>query len=168
MAGIRFFFSCEVAMNRCARFLLLAGFFALAPLAAQAKDAMSGLGVVMGDTTGVTFKSYLSRHWAFDVAAGLASGYDVWPGISTHADAMWTDEMVKVPEGALLFYFGGGVFWAQDTYTRVETGLRGLTGAEYFFHQSPWAVYVELAPTLVMTHSPGLHLHGALGARYYF
>ncbi|NTV52458.1 MAG: hypothetical protein HGA76_05545 [Candidatus Firestonebacteria bacterium] len=123
---------------------------------------------MMGDTTGVSFKYYINRHMAFDLAAGLASGYDVFPGISTHADIMWTDEMVKVPEGALLFYFGGGAFWAQDTFSRVETGFRALTGAEYFFHNSKWGAFVELAPTLIVTHSPGINLHGAIGARYYF
>jgi hypothetical protein len=155
-------------MKRKLAWFIVASVLVFSPLAAQAKEVVSGLGAVFGDTTGVTYKCYLNRHMAFDVAAGLASGYNVFPGISTNADLMWTDEMVKVPEGALLFYFGGGGFWAQDTYSNVETGLRALTGAEYFFHKSRWAAYVELAPTMVLTYSTGLSLHAAIGARYYF
>jgi hypothetical protein len=148
------------------------GFFAALlmslPLASQAADRVTGLGVILGDTLGFSLKSYITKYLAFDLAAGLASGYSVFPGISTHADLMWTDEMVKVREGALLFYFGGGAFWAQSSTSTIETGLRGLTGAEYFFHQSKYAVFAELAPTVVLTHAPGVSLHGAIGARYYF
>ncbi len=150
--------------------LFLVVMLSVLPLAAQAgqEDHLMGIGVIMGDTTGFTLKSYINKYMAFDVAAGLASGYSVFPGISTHADLVWTDEMVRVPEGALLFYFGGGAFWAQSSTSRVETGVRGLTGAEYFFHRSKFAVFVELAPTVTLTNSPGVNLHGALGGRYYF
>jgi hypothetical protein len=155
-------------MKRKLILLALATLFVLAPLTAQAKEMVSGLGVIMGDTTGVSFKCYVNRHIAFDMAAGLASGYAVFPGISTHGDLVWTDEMVKVPEGALLFYFGGGAFWAQDSFANAETGVRALTGAEYFFHKSRWAAFAELSPTVIMMHDAGFSLHGAVGARYYF
>jgi hypothetical protein len=148
-------------------YLLVLSFASLAP-AALAKNEVSGIGLMIGDTTGFTFKSYIKKNLAFDVAVGLASGYGVFPGFSTQADVMWTKEMVKVEAGALLFYFGGGAFWAQNTTTNVETGIRGLTGAEYFFHKSKWAAFAELAPTFTATYRPGVYLHGAIGARYYF
>lgn len=148
--------------------ICLAWLSALAYASGGSESGLTGVGVILGDTTGFSFKHYILKDLAFDFAAGVPLGYSV-NGFSTHATLMWTDEMVKVRKGALLFYFGGGACWAQGSaFSDAEVGLRTATGAEYFFSHSHFAVFAELAPTFIFTHDPGFSLHAGVGGRYYF
>jgi len=131
-------------------------------------DAL-GLGLIIGDTTGISMKYYLHRHLALDAALGAPWGYAVGPGVALHGDVMYTAEMVKVRKGKLFFHLGGGVGMAFGSAPDdFEMGLRFTTGAEYFFHQSPFSVFGELVPVLIFVSPGGMRLHAAFGGRYYF
>jgi len=134
-----------------------------------AAGELTGLGIILGDTTGISFKQYFERHMAFDLALGAPYGYNVYPGVSVHGDVMWTDEMAKMERGALLFHVGGGLALAQGGGSdNFEIGVRFTTGVEYFIPRSKFAIFGELVPTFILAHDPGARLHAAVGGRYYF
>jgi hypothetical protein len=138
-------------------------------LSSSAQAGPAGLGLILGDTTGVSFKYYMSKHTAFDLALGSPLGYYVYPGISVHGDLMWTDMVTPVEEGRWMYYLGGGLGMASGQDMRNgEVDLRILTGMEYFFHRSKFAIFGELTPCVVFNYSPALSLHAALGGRFYF
>jgi hypothetical protein len=159
-------------MKRSLAVLLLSAALAaaLSGLACSAAAGdMTGLGLILGDTTGFSFKQFMDRHSAFDLAIGAPLGYNVYPGVSVHGDIMYEDEVTPLKRGALLFHLGGGLGLGVASYSStLELGLRLTAGMEYFFPRSKFAVFGELVPTFVLIHYPGARLNGALGIRFYF
>lgn len=150
--------------------ILVALSFALAGLVSPcpaAKGELNGVGIILGDTTGISYKHFMDRHTAFDVALGAPYGYNIYPGVSLHGDLMWTDKIPEVQQGVLLFHIGGGLGLGLGG-SEVEAVLRVTTGLEYFFPRTKFAVFGDLVPAFVLTHTPGARLNAAIGVRYYF
>jgi hypothetical protein len=128
----------------------------------------TGLGIIFGSVTGVSFKQYMDKHTAYDLALGMPYGYEIYSGVAMHGDIMWTDE-IDVSKGALLFHLGGGAAMAVGSGAETfELGLRFTTGLEYFFHRSKFAVFAEIVPTLMFISDLEGRLQGGLGGRFYF
>ncbi len=134
----------------------------------SAQAGPAGVGLILGDTVGVSFKYYFDKYGAFDLALGSAVGYRVYPGVSLHGDLMWTDLVTPVEAGRWLYHLGGGLGLASGRDLRSgEADLRFTAGMEYFFERSQFAVFGELVPCLVFSSLP-FSLHAAIGGRFYF
>jgi hypothetical protein len=150
----------------------------------QARDARAqgtekgvfGLGIILGEPTGISAKLYLSDNTAVDAAVG---GAFVGGGLHVHADFLLHPWVLENRDTFVLpAYVGVGVRLL-DHDRGVEgdfhIGARGVVGMLFDFKEIPIDAFVEVAAVLDVrlsdddTHGGlGLAINAGIGARYYF
>ena len=141
---------------------LSAAVFAEAPK----KAGPWGLGIVLGQPSGITVKWRMDKVQAVDACA--AWSFDANGGsIHLHADYLWHFyDVFSVPEGKLPLYAGvGAIFNASSS---PSLGGRVPLGMAYEFEKIPLEIFLEVAPVLTLIPGTGFNGNGGLGARYYF
>jgi len=143
-------------------FVLVALFF---PAAATAQDRGFGLGVILGEPTGISFKNWIGSNTALDFAVAWSFGDNA--AIHIHADYLFHNfHLFKVEKGRLLLYYGiGGRFKAEK---KSRVGVRIPVGVCYLFERDPLEIFFELAPILDLAPSTVFWGTGGIGIRYYF
>ncbi len=150
--------------------LLIGAILGLAPTVVQAQAGGNnggnlGLGVMLGEPTGISLKSWNNSRSAFDlgVAWSFAGSDD---DIYLHADYLLHSWIDDVDQGDLAFYYGiGGRMIFSDDPT---AGVRIPFGLNYVIQDAPVDVFVEVVPVLNLTPNTDFDGNGALGIRYYF
>lgn len=140
---------------------------------AQDSEKDLGIGVMVGEPTGLSLKSWINEENAFDV--GLAWSLGRYDAVNIHADYLWHnyDVFDDVEEGSFPLYYGvGGRIVFADDYpdpgdSNVVIGIRGPVGINYLFEESPIDLFLEVAPILNLTPDTNFDLDGALGIRLY-
>lgn len=145
-------------------FILLACFL-LAPSQATAQDeGQVGLGLMIGEPTGISFKYWTSNRNAID--AGLAWSLGQYDAIHIHADYLWHNFSTfgEVEEGELPLYYGigGRMAFAEND---AVIGVRVPVGISYIFEEAPLDLFLEVAPTINLAPSTDFDINGALGIR---
>lgn len=133
----------------------------------SAQKGNLGVGVILGQPTGISAKLWNGRTTAFDAAAAWAINQD-GGAMHLHADYLIHNfELLQVEEGMLPLYFGigGKVQLGPD----VGFGIRVPLGISYIFNDDlPLDTFLEIAPTLDLMPSTGFSIDGGIGVRYYF
>jgi len=144
------------------------------PAAAQSRW---GLGLILGEPTGISYKNWSGADRAIDAAVAWSfSGYD---SFQIHADYLfhnftWTrDTDIK---DVFPLYYGIGVRIKLGTTdngrlsrrTDARVGIRIPGGLSYWLEEAPIEFFVEIVPLLDLVPATDLDLNGAVGARYYF
>ncbi len=138
-----------------------------------------GVGIILGEPTGVCAKLYLQDDQAIQAALGLTF---VSGGFQAHADYVWHPWILEEREDFTLpAYIGPGVRLMQHSAGRdgdddFRVGARAVAGMLFDFKEIPLDVFVEVAGILEFRFGSddpdvagvGLALNGGLGARYYF
>jgi len=143
---------------------------------ARADDGF-GLGVILGEPTGISVKKWISHDNAIDAAA--AWSFSENDSFQIHADYLIHNfDVLKsaVPEGRLPVYFGiGGRIKLQnnDNLNRRNDhdallGVRIPFGISYLFAKAPVDVFAEIVPVLDLIPGTDFDINGAIGARFYF
>lgn len=132
---------------------------------AYAQRAGTGLGFILGEPTGISFKTWTGGTSAIDAA--LAWSFEGEDSFHFHIDWMRHDfGVVDVEKGAMPFYYGiGGRLKAEDD-TRV--GARGVFGFAYVFASAPFDIFLEVVPILDLVPDTEFNMNAALGTRYFF
>lgn len=154
--------------------LALTGVLTAGTAYAQKSDNGTGIGIMIGSPTGLSFKTYTSDTNAFDV--GLAWSLGRYDAVSIHADYLWHefDVFEDVENGQLPVYYGiGGRLIFADDYpdpgdSGAALGARIPVGINYLFDESPIGLFLEVAPIVNIIPSTDFDFDGAIGARYYF
>jgi hypothetical protein len=150
-------------------------------LAAQgsvAQDRGFGLGLIVGEPTGLSAKLWTSQVNAFDFGLGWSVGgdriakheesYDGSTRIHFHMDYLWHSfEAIHSSERFPLYYGVGGRINSGGGY-ETSVAIRGVFGIEWMPHNTPIDVFLELVPSLQLTSSTGFGMDAGLGARYFF
>ncbi len=140
--------------------LILAG---ARPSAAQ--DRGAGLGLILGEPTGVSLKVWTGRRTAIDAAA--AWSLDKSGSFHIHADYLIHDfNLLKTRTGRLPVYYGIGGRIRLEDKTRV--GVRFPIGMSYIFDRAPFDIFIELGPVFDVIPRTEVTLAGFLGFRFYF
>lgn len=145
-------------------FSLALTFMFTANLSAQDTDGGStGLGVMIGEPTGISLKSWTNNRNAFDL--GLAWSLSGKDAIHIHADYLW-HKWLDVQDGSLAFYYGvgGRAVFADDAFI----GLRIPFGLNYLAPEAPIGFFVEVAPIVDFLPDTDGDANGGIGVRYYF
>lgn len=149
---------------------LLCGLLAVAFLTLTGSPAMAqgrgfGIGVILGEPSGIALKEWVGPTTAFDGA--VAWSFRNEAAIHLHADYLIHKfGLLKVEEGSLPIYFGIGA--------RLKLGedaslaVRVPVGVDYLFAHDPLDIFLELVPMLVLTPSTEAQVSGGLGIRYFF
>jgi hypothetical protein len=178
----------------CATAALVAALFALSANAG-AREAPShpfGLGLVLGEPTGLTAKLYLSAPFALQLGLGWIDTFNDEDGLYVNVDFIWHPAVLtRQPAFTMPFYIGVGGrlyqhhwgdyyvdhVWYSEHDTRF--GARVPFGILMDFTQVPLDIYLELAVVidLVTFDEPPapyydrrgrVGLDGGIGVRYYF
>lgn len=146
--------------------------------ASMAQERKFGLGVILGEPTGISAKLWTSHDNAFDFGLGWSIGgdrigrydgnYNGGSRVHFHMDYLWHAwDAIHSEERFPLYYGIGG---------RVNTGagynssvaVRGVLGIAWIPRETPIDVFLELVPSLQLTSSTGFGIDAGLGARYFF
>jgi hypothetical protein len=134
-----------------------------------------GVGLILGEPTGVAAKLYLADDTAIAGAVGFAF---IDGGLHLHADYLlhpWVLEDADI--FVLPAYVGGGLRLLNEDRGGgndvFHLGLRGVGGMLFDFKEIPIDVFVEIAAVLDYAFTdedggPGIGLNAGVGARYYF
>jgi hypothetical protein len=128
-----------------------------------------GLGLVIGDPTGLSFKNWLSSNTAISGAAAIGFGWgrgDV--GLHLHLSHLWHNfSLIPVKQGALPLYLGVG---GRITINGFALGVRGCGGMAYHVQGVPLDIFLELGIVVdvIREGGPGPDADLGLGLRYYF
>ena len=142
--------------------LLVPCLFAAKPAAAV--DEV-GLGVRLGDPSGLSSKFWLGSNSAVDVAASWSlSGND---DFQIHSDYLMHDYgLFDVDEGMLGLYYGvGGRVLFRDVGDD-HVGVRVPVGLSYFFERRNVELFAEVAPIVDVVPDTDTDLQGAIGVHF--
>jgi hypothetical protein len=141
----------------------------IAIVAAAGPVGALGLGVILGEPTGLSFKQWIVGGNAIGGAA--AWSFEDESAFHVHVDYLYhrpgPAQIDAEDEGRLLWYFGiGGRLKAEEDDSRI--GVRVPLGVDYVFSGAPLDIFLEVAPLLDLAPGTDFRLHGGFGIRYYF
>jgi hypothetical protein len=150
----------------------------LAVPALHAQDRKFGLGVIVGEPTGLSAKLWTSPTNAFDFGLGWSVGgdriskydgsYNGGSRAHFHMDYLWHSfDAITSTERFPLYYGIGGRINTGAGYNS-SAAVRGVLGLEWLPHNTPMDIFIEVVPSLQLTSSTGFAIDAGLGARYFF
>lgn len=133
---------------------------------AHSQDKDFGLGIILGEPTGISAKKWLDDKAALDGAVAWSL---VTPSsFHLHADYLYHNfNLFNVRKGKLPLYFGIG-FRVRIRTGDNRLGIRIPVGICYLLEQSPLDIFLELGPVLDLTPETKLRLTSSVGIRYFF
>jgi hypothetical protein len=124
-----------------------------------------GIGVILGEPTGISVKKWVGDKSAFDGAA--AWSFQGTGFLQLHADYLHHNfKLIGINQGQLPVYYGLGVkmVFANDP----TVGIRIPLGINYIFGDAPLDLFGELVPTLNLIPATEFNFGGGIGIRYWF
>ncbi|MEO6458979.1 MAG: hypothetical protein ABIO95_00910 [Bdellovibrionota bacterium] len=148
--------------------ILSSSLFVFAVLSARSSLAAggpTGVGLIIGDPTGISAKHWLTQDTA--IQAAVAWTVDKANVFLVQGDYLWhTPGLVKVGSADFLLHYGVGaavLFGDANAFAvRVPVGL------SYRFQVNPIDIFFEIAPVVLLAPSTDFDMQVGLGARYYF
>src|SRR5262249_39558693 len=133
-----------------------------------------GVGIVLGEPTGVSAKLYLKDDQAIQAAVGAAF---IGGGLAIHADYVWHPYVLQNRDSFTLpLYVGPGVrameYSQGGGMSYFALGLRVVVGMLFDFKTVPLDTFVEVAPVFEdgfqSNKGAGIAIEADAGIRYYF
>lgn len=146
--------------------LSLTVFLSLAILtSAKGQDDSFGLGLIVGNPTGISGKLWLDQYTALDAAAAWSFGNR--RSFHLHGDYLFHRfDLIRVQKGRVPVHVGIGARTRIGKDDRL--GIRGVVGLTYLFEDSPLDVFFEMAPILDLAPNTDFDLNAGIGVRYFF
>lgn len=143
-------------------FALALLFGAISTIEAQSRYSNTEIGVILGEPTGISFKSWQNDNTAIDGALAWSFGEN--GSVHLHADYLrhnWLD----AEQGGLAFYYGLGAraVFADDS----KFGARIPVGLQYLFQDTRLSMFFEVAPTLNLIPDTDFGVNGGIGVRIF-
>lgn len=125
----------------------------------------AGVGIIIGEPTGVSFKYWQSPTQAF--AAAAAWSFRDKAAVHLHLDYLFHHPFTQeIQQGNLASYFGLG---ARSKFSdAILLGIRIPVGINYFFTGAPLEFFIEFVPIMELIPATELKINGCFGLRYYF
>ncbi|MDH5468423.1 MAG: hypothetical protein OEY25_13480 [Candidatus Aminicenantes bacterium] len=145
--------------------LIIVSIFLLLTGTAKAQNKEFGIGVILGEPTGISLKKWLGGHSAIDGAVAWSFGGA--NSFHLHADYLYHNfNLFDVESGQLPLYFGVGFRF--KTEPEATFGARFPVGICYIFEKAPLDIFLELGPVLDLVPGMEFWFTGSIGARFYF
>ncbi len=126
-----------------------------------------GIGLILGEPTGLSAKYFFTDQFALDGAVGWSFHRET--DLHLHADALWhTHDLfdISAGRGSLYYGVGGRVKFRHRTEDRV--GVRAPVGVSFKFDRAPVDLFVEVAPVQDVAPSTRGSFTAGVGARFWF
>ncbi len=131
----------------------------------HAQDSGFGIGLILGEPTGLSGKAWVSRQNAIDM--GLAYSFRGKGYFHVHGDYLWHfPDIIQSTEKIPLYVGVGGRFAAGR-----ESGIFGVRipfGIAWWLRSAPIEIFLEVAPIVDLAPATELSANGGIGARFYF
>jgi hypothetical protein len=133
----------------------------------------TGIGIVCGEPTGLSLKSWLSSNSAVTVGAAWSFHHDgslfLWADYTLHSFNITNASDPR----SLAFYYGlgGKVSFIDENEPHDDDmmiGVRIPLGLMLPVHTAPIDVFLEIVPTLDLTPDTEFGVNGGLGAHIFF
>jgi len=159
-------------------FAIIASGLLFAVQGGVAQERPFGLGVMLGEPTGISAKLWTSSANAFDFGLGWSVGgdrigkydgyYSGGSRVHFHMDYLWHSfDVIHSSERFPLYYGLGGRINSGAGYSS-SAAIRGVFGIAWLPRETNIDVFLELAPSLQLSPSSGFGLDAAIGVRYFF
>lgn len=133
----------------------------------------TGLGLVLGDPTGLSLKSWLSSSSAITVGAAWSFQHDgslfLWADYTLHS---FNITHAADPRSLAFYYgLGGKVSFVNRNEPQGDDtviGVRVPLGLMLPIHTAPVDVFLEIVPTLDLAPSTEFGVNGGIGAHLFF
>ena len=130
-----------------------------------------GLGVLLGEPTGVSFKYWFDKERAVD--GGIGCAFSENDSLQLHGDYLIHNNEISNSEQWPVYYGIGALllFKDGDKHHDNETvlGFRVPIGMTYLFEEDiPYEFFFEVAPVLEVAPRAGLDVNASVGLRFYF
>jgi hypothetical protein len=148
------------------KYLLIAsllGCFVESPSHAQQNGF--GLGIILGEPTGISGKTWVSERNAF--AATVAYSFRRKGYFHLHADYLWHFPEAIKSSDRLALYGGIGGRLSSGRGAGI-LGMRIVGGLAWYPRGSPLEIFAEFAPIFDFAPATELSANGGLGIRFYF
>jgi hypothetical protein len=139
----------------------------------RAEKGTLGVGLILGEPTGISAKLYLKDDQAIDGAIGFAFRGG---GIHLHADYLFHPVILQARDSFVLpLYLGPGlrvIDYRDGAAGYLAVGLRAVGGLLFDFKTVPLDAFVEAGAVFEYGFKSGtgwgIALNAAAGVRYYF
>jgi len=130
-----------------------------------AREKDFGLGIILGEPTGISLKKWVTQTTAID--GGIAWSFTGKNSLHLHMDYLFHNfNLLKTEKGKLPFYYGIGCRIKAKEKSRV--GIRIPVGISYIFDNVPIDIFFELGPILDLIPATEFGINASIGCRYYF
>jgi hypothetical protein len=128
------------------------------------QDHGFGLGIIVGEPTGLSAKVWTTEYTALDAAMAwsfVGNGF-----LRLHSDLLFHRYLIEVDQGQLPVYFGLGA--KLGFASNLELGIRIPLGIAYQFESAPFEAFLEVVPVFNLLPQTSIGMDGGIGIRYYF
>lgn len=132
---------------------------------ASAQDRGFGLGLILGEPTGLSAKAWVSSNNALDFGAAWSFRHKGF--FHLHGDYLWHWRHAIQSSEEFVPYAGIGARVAAGRGEGIF-GVRFVGGLAWWPHGAPIDVFVEVAPILDLVETTALSGNGGVGVRFYF
>jgi hypothetical protein len=126
-----------------------------------------GLGIILGEPTGISGKYWLEEKKAIDFALGYGLLGDK-SRFSLHVDYLYHTDNDFIENLGMPVYYGFGVRLRTHSSERGSLGVRGVMGVLQNLDKYPVEIFLEVVPVFQLLPETKLKLDAAIGGRYYF
>ncbi|MFA5403759.1 MAG: DUF3996 domain-containing protein [Ignavibacteria bacterium] len=136
----------------------------------NAQDSGTGIGIMLGEPSGLSAKKWLNNMNAIDV--GIGWSFSENGSIHLHADYLYHNyDLIRISDSKIPLYFGIGgrlKFKGEDKSKGNSIGVRVPVGVAYQFSSAPFDVFLEIVPIMDISPDTRITFNSAIGVRYYF
>lgn len=155
------------------RTVIAVALLATIPAGAFAQESQApsgfGVGVILGEPTGLSLKHWLDREQAIDAAAAWSFSGNT--SFQFHVDYLFHRYDLLDAAGAgeefPVYYGVGARVKAKDNDDRTLFGIRIPLGITYLFADAPFDIFVEVVPVLDLAPDVDVDINAAIGFRFY-
>ena len=159
------------------KMVLLGGLIAVIMSSPAHAEHRWGVGIIVGEPTGISIKTWINDRNAVDAAAAWSFSENA--SFQFHADYLFHNfTLVKIDDvsGTFPVYYGlGGRLKLKDENKGkgrndddALVGIRVPFGISHLFADAPVELFIEIVPILDIFPDSDFDLNGAIGARFYF
>ncbi len=124
-----------------------------------------GIGIILGEPTGLSAKYWTSGVNAFDF--GLGYSFEKNSNLHLHGDYLFhIDGVVKASE-RISIYYGPGIRLKLREDNGSRLGVRGVLGGFWIPRGSIVDVFVEIAPVMDLVPATKFSFDGGIGVRFF-
>ncbi|MDO9575046.1 MAG: DUF3996 domain-containing protein [bacterium] len=144
---------------------LMACFIIIAVLLSGAVAAQStgfGLGVIVGEPTGLSCKLWRGSNTAIDGVAAWSFGKG--GALQLHSDYLFHNFNLIKDNIPIYYGIGGKIKFAEKS----EAGIRIPLGIDFLLTEAPLDIFFELVPLIGLVPATDFEVNGGIGIRYFF